>query len=193
MPGGLERTTSCFIPNRAGCQTWRCPITQRSVYRGEVLPTDQDRTTYLRFVEKSRRSRSTDLPTTTNRVMRNTFLPKACAQSIRAQSERNLLSMSLRLRLRFGPFDSSSPALGLAQGRLCGSRALVLRPIRRTASPAPPATPTPMTATATGWRSRTGRTGTLYWYMSPGIVAESDLGGNLKSEYSNRVYTISLT
>lgn len=28
-----------------------------------------------------------------------------------------------------------------------------------------------------------GTTGTLYWYMSPGIVAESDLSGNLKSEY----------
>jgi RHS repeat-associated protein len=26
-------------------------------------------------------------------------------------------------------------------------------------------------------------TGTLYWYMSPGIVAESDLNGNLQSEY----------
>jgi RHS repeat-associated protein len=28
-----------------------------------------------------------------------------------------------------------------------------------------------------------GATGTLYWYMSPGIVAESDLNGNLTSEY----------
>jgi RHS repeat-associated protein len=28
-----------------------------------------------------------------------------------------------------------------------------------------------------------GSTGTLYWYMSPGIVAESDLNGNLTSEY----------
>jgi RHS repeat-associated protein len=28
-----------------------------------------------------------------------------------------------------------------------------------------------------------GATGTLYWYMTPGIVAESDLAGNLKSEY----------
>jgi RHS repeat-associated protein len=28
-----------------------------------------------------------------------------------------------------------------------------------------------------------GSTGTLYWYMSPGIVGESDLAGNLKSEY----------
>jgi RHS repeat-associated protein len=28
-----------------------------------------------------------------------------------------------------------------------------------------------------------GSTGTLYWYMSPGIVAESDLSGNLTSEY----------
>ena len=28
-----------------------------------------------------------------------------------------------------------------------------------------------------------GTTGTLYWYMSPGIVAESDLSGVLKSEY----------
>jgi RHS repeat-associated protein len=28
-----------------------------------------------------------------------------------------------------------------------------------------------------------GSTGTLYWYMSPGIVAESDLAGNLQSEY----------
>ena len=28
-----------------------------------------------------------------------------------------------------------------------------------------------------------GTTGTIYWYMSPGIVAESDLSGNLKSEY----------
>jgi RHS repeat-associated protein len=25
--------------------------------------------------------------------------------------------------------------------------------------------------------------GTLYWYMTPGVVAESDLGGSLKSEY----------
>jgi YD repeat-containing protein len=28
-----------------------------------------------------------------------------------------------------------------------------------------------------------GTTGTLYWYMSPGIVGESDLAGNLKNEY----------
>lgn len=28
-----------------------------------------------------------------------------------------------------------------------------------------------------------GTTGTIYWYMSPGIVAESDLTGSLKSEY----------
>src|SRR5215813_4015306 len=28
-----------------------------------------------------------------------------------------------------------------------------------------------------------GSTGTIYWYMSPGIVAESDLTGALKSEY----------
>ncbi len=28
-----------------------------------------------------------------------------------------------------------------------------------------------------------GSTGTLYWYMTPGIVAESDLNGTLKSEY----------
>ncbi len=28
-----------------------------------------------------------------------------------------------------------------------------------------------------------GSTGTLYWYMTPGIVAESDLSGNLQSEY----------
>ena len=28
-----------------------------------------------------------------------------------------------------------------------------------------------------------GSTGTLYWYMTPGIVAESDLAGVLKSEY----------
>jgi uncharacterized protein RhaS with RHS repeats len=28
-----------------------------------------------------------------------------------------------------------------------------------------------------------GSTGTLYWYMTPGVVAESDLAGALKSEY----------
>ena len=28
-----------------------------------------------------------------------------------------------------------------------------------------------------------GSVSTLYWYMTPGIVAESDLAGNLKSEY----------
>jgi hypothetical protein len=28
-----------------------------------------------------------------------------------------------------------------------------------------------------------GSTGILYWYMTPGIVAESDLSGNLTSEY----------
>jgi RHS repeat-associated protein len=28
-----------------------------------------------------------------------------------------------------------------------------------------------------------GTTGTLYWYMTPGIIGESDLAGNLKSEY----------
>jgi RHS repeat-associated protein len=32
-------------------------------------------------------------------------------------------------------------------------------------------------------KKSTGSTGTLYWYMTPGIVAESDLAGNLKSEY----------
>ena len=30
---------------------------------------------------------------------------------------------------------------------------------------------------------KTGSTGTLYWYMTPGIVTESDLTGALKSEY----------
>src|SRR4029077_196907 len=28
-----------------------------------------------------------------------------------------------------------------------------------------------------------GSTGTIYWYMTPGIVAESDLSGNLNTEY----------
>jgi RHS repeat-associated protein len=32
-------------------------------------------------------------------------------------------------------------------------------------------------------RKSGGSTGTLYWYMTPGIVAESDLSGTLKSEY----------
>jgi uncharacterized protein RhaS with RHS repeats len=32
-------------------------------------------------------------------------------------------------------------------------------------------------------KKTSGSTGTLYWYMSPGIVAESDLSGTLKSEY----------
>ena len=32
-------------------------------------------------------------------------------------------------------------------------------------------------------KKSSGSTGTLYWYMTPGIVAESDLSGNLKSEY----------
>src|SRR5437016_7843415 len=31
--------------------------------------------------------------------------------------------------------------------------------------------------------STTPATGTLYWYMTPGIVGESDLSGNLKTEY----------
>ncbi len=39
-------------------------------------------------------------------------------------------------------------------------------------------------------------TGTLYWYGSPGVVAESDLNGNIKSEYvffaSNRLARIDL-
>ena len=37
-----------------------------------------------------------------------------------------------------------------------------------------------------GWQSRRevrGGTSTLYWYMTPGIIAESGLAGNLKSEY----------
>ena len=28
-----------------------------------------------------------------------------------------------------------------------------------------------------------GGTGTLYWYMTPGIIGESDLSGMMKSEY----------
>jgi hypothetical protein len=32
-------------------------------------------------------------------------------------------------------------------------------------------------------RKPSGSTGTLYWYMTPGIVGESDLSGNLQSEY----------
>src|SRR6266481_5618651 len=32
-------------------------------------------------------------------------------------------------------------------------------------------------------KKATGSTGTLYWYMTPGIVAETDLSGALKSEY----------
>src|SRR5579859_4800220 len=32
-----------------------------------------------------------------------------------------------------------------------------------------------------------GTTGTLYWYMTPGIVAESDLAGNLQSDMSSSI------
>jgi RHS repeat-associated protein len=32
-------------------------------------------------------------------------------------------------------------------------------------------------------RKSSGSTGTLYWYMTPGIMGESDLSGNLQSEY----------
>jgi RHS repeat-associated protein len=32
-------------------------------------------------------------------------------------------------------------------------------------------------------RKSSGSTGTLYWYMTPGIVGESDLSGNLSDEY----------
>ncbi len=32
-------------------------------------------------------------------------------------------------------------------------------------------------------RKSSGSTGTLYWYMTPGIVSESDLSGNLTDEY----------
>jgi len=32
-------------------------------------------------------------------------------------------------------------------------------------------------------RKSNGSTGTLYWYMAPGIVGESDLSGNLTDEY----------
>ena len=32
-------------------------------------------------------------------------------------------------------------------------------------------------------RKSNGSTGTLYWYMTPGIVGESDLSGNLTDEY----------
>jgi RHS repeat-associated protein len=32
-------------------------------------------------------------------------------------------------------------------------------------------------------RKSSGNTGTLYWYMTPGIVGESDLSGNLNDEY----------
>src|SRR5258708_9372325 len=32
-------------------------------------------------------------------------------------------------------------------------------------------------------RKSNASTGTLYWYMTPGIVAESDLAGVLNSEY----------
>jgi hypothetical protein len=41
-------------------------------------------------------------------------------------------------------------------------------------------------ATATGCTNQTETwppTGTLYWYMTPGVVAETDLAGTLKSEY----------
>src|SRR5439155_12430080 len=31
--------------------------------------------------------------------------------------------------------------------------------------------------------SSTPPTGTMYWYMTPGVVAEADLSGNLTSEY----------
>src|SRR5215471_4902178 len=52
--------------------------------------------------------------------------------------------------------------------------------IRRTASAAPADLPTPTMRRATGVEKSTGGstpTGTLYWYMTPGIVAESDLSG----------------
>jgi hypothetical protein len=32
-------------------------------------------------------------------------------------------------------------------------------------------------------RKSSGSTGTLYWYMTPGIAGESDLSGNLTDEY----------
>jgi RHS repeat-associated protein len=49
----------------------------------------------------------------------------------------------------------------------------------------PPAVTTSYTYDADGDRvaKSNGTTGMLYWYMSPGIVAESDLSGNLQSEY----------
>src|SRR6185437_12909877 len=53
----------------------------------------------------------------------------------------------------------------------------------KTASPARAVTPTLTTQTAIASKKANGTTGTLYWYMVPGIVAESDLSGNLKSEY----------
>ena len=46
-----------------------------------------------------------------------------------------------------------------------------------------PAIPTHMTATAIACANPSGSTGTLYWYMTPGIVGESDLSGNLTDEY----------
>src|SRR5205809_3841138 len=58
---------------------------------------------------------------------------------------------------------------------------------RKTASPALPPSPTPTTRIATGSRNRTEARhlpiGTLYWYMSLGIVVESDLVGKLATEY----------
>jgi YD repeat-containing protein len=32
-------------------------------------------------------------------------------------------------------------------------------------------------------KKSSGSTGTLYWYMTPGIIGESDLSGTMKSEY----------
>jgi hypothetical protein len=48
--------------------------------------------------------------------------------------------------------------------------------------------PKPKTVPKDAWPSAGfgfggGARGTIYWYMSPGIVAESDLTGTLKSEY----------
>ena len=43
-----------------------------------------------------------------------------------------------------------------------------------------------MTLMAIAWQVKRGDTatsGTLYWYMTPGIVAETDLSGTIKSEY----------
>jgi hypothetical protein len=76
--------------------------------------------------------------------------------------------------------------MATTQRTTCGTTpptAWIIRKTKRIASAGPLGYTYTCDADGNRVEKSNGSAGTIYWSMSPGIVAESDLGGNLTSEY----------